>query len=45
MFLHIPANRKQAYGISLMRDLWVDIPGHGQAKINSSVLEWAVSPS
>lgn len=38
VFLHIPANRKQAYGISLMRDLWVDIPGHGQAKINSSML-------
>ncbi|WP_082574892.1 LCP family protein [Arthrobacter sp. Soil763] len=38
VFLHIPANRKQAYGISLMRDLWVDIPGHGQAKINSSLL-------
>lgn len=38
VFLHIPANRKQAYGISLMRDLWVDIPGHGQAKINASLL-------
>lgn len=38
VFVHIPANRKQAYGISLMRDLWVDIPGHGQAKINSSLL-------
>ena len=37
VFLHLPANRQQVYGISLMRDLWVSIPGHGEAKINASL--------
>lgn len=37
MLLHIPADRKNAYAVSLMRDLWVDIPGHGQSKINSAL--------
>nr|WP_217500564.1 LCP family protein [Arthrobacter sp. C9C5] len=35
MLVHIPADRKNVYTMSVMRDLWVDIPGHGQAKINA----------
>ena len=37
MLMHIPADRKKIYGISIMRDLWVDIPGYGGSKINSSL--------
>lgn len=37
VFIHVPANRQRVYGISLMRDLWVTIPGHGEAKINASL--------
>ena len=37
MLVHIPADRQRAYIVSVMRDLWVTIPGHGQAKINASL--------
>ncbi|MFP3461417.1 LCP family protein [Arthrobacter globiformis] len=37
MLVHLAADGKHAYGISLMRDLWVSIPGYGEAKINSSL--------
>ncbi|MCX8456781.1 LCP family protein [Paenarthrobacter ureafaciens] len=37
MLVHIPADRKNVYAVSLMRDLWVDIPGRGQSKINSAL--------
>jgi LCP family protein required for cell wall assembly len=37
MVAHIPADRKSVYVMSLMRDSWVDIPGHGQAKINAAL--------
>ncbi len=37
MLLHIPADRANVYSISLMRDLWVDLPGHGEAKINAAL--------
>lgn len=37
MLVHIPADRKNVYTISLMRDLWVNVPGHGQSKINSAL--------
>jgi LCP family protein required for cell wall assembly len=37
MIAHIPADRKSVYVMSLMRDSWVDIPGHGQAKINAAL--------
>lgn len=37
MLVHIPADRKNVYVISLMRDLWVDIPGHGHAKLNAAM--------
>lgn len=37
MLLHIPADRSSVYSISLMRDLWVNIPGKGSAKINAAL--------
>ncbi|XAS66671.1 LCP family protein [Micrococcaceae bacterium Sec5.7] len=37
MLLHFPADRRNVYGISIMRDLWVDIPGYGQSKVNASL--------
>lgn len=37
MLVHIPSDRKNVYSISLMRDLWVSIPGHGEAKINAAL--------
>ncbi|WP_247042221.1 LCP family protein [Arthrobacter rhizosphaerae] len=37
MLVHVPADRQHIYGISLMRDLWVDIPGYGGSKINASL--------
>ena len=37
MLVHIPANRNKIYSISLMRDLWVPIPGRGNAKINAAL--------
>ncbi|SDP24738.1 transcriptional attenuator, LytR family [Arthrobacter sp. ok909] len=37
VLIHLPADRQSIYGISIMRDLWVDIPGHGEAKINSAL--------
>jgi len=37
VLIHLPADRQRVYGISIMRDLWADIPGHGKAKINSAL--------
>lgn len=37
MLVHIPADRKNVQSISLMRDLWVTIPGHGEAKLNAAL--------
>ncbi|SKB96838.1 transcriptional attenuator, LytR family [Arthrobacter sp. 49Tsu3.1M3] len=37
VLIHLPADRKSVYGISVMRDLWVDIPGHGTAKVNAAL--------
>ena len=37
VLIHIPADRQSVYGISIMRDLWVDIPGHGAAKVNAGL--------
>ncbi len=36
-WVHIPADRKSIYLMSIMRDTWVDIPGHGEAKINAAM--------
>ncbi|CCQ44923.1 cell envelope-related function transcriptional attenuator common domain protein [Pseudarthrobacter siccitolerans] len=37
MLVHIPVDRSKIYSISLMRDLWISIPDHGQAKINAAL--------
>lgn len=37
MLLHIPADRKNLYVMSVMRDTWIDIPGKGEAKINAAL--------
>ncbi|WP_186759415.1 LCP family protein [Arthrobacter alpinus] len=37
MWVHIPGDRKNIVMMSIMRDTWVDIPGHGQAKINAAM--------
>ncbi|MGP5665805.1 LCP family protein [Glutamicibacter arilaitensis] len=34
MLVHIPADRKNVFVTSVMRDTWLDIPGVGTAKIN-----------
>ncbi|ROS78059.1 LytR family transcriptional attenuator [Curtobacterium sp. PhB130] len=36
MLAHVPADRKAVYLMSIMRDSWVDVPGHGNAKINAA---------
>ncbi|WP_426987767.1 LCP family protein [Pseudarthrobacter sp. Y6] len=37
MLVHIPADRRSVHVVSLMRDLYVNIPDYGYAKINSSL--------
>jgi len=37
MWIHLPADRKNVYMMSIMRDTWVDIPGVGEAKINAAL--------
>ncbi|TLM84674.1 LCP family protein [Pseudarthrobacter sp. NamE5] len=37
MVVHVPADRRTLYIISINRDTWVDIPGFGGAKINSAL--------
>ncbi|WP_199732031.1 LCP family protein [Cellulomonas triticagri] len=36
MLVHLPADGEAAYVMSIPRDSWVDVPGHGQAKINAA---------
>ncbi len=36
MMAHISGDRKTVYLISFPRDLWVNVPGHGMAKINAA---------
>jgi LCP family protein required for cell wall assembly len=36
MLAHVPADRKAVYLMSIMRDSWVEVPGHGPAKINAA---------
>ncbi len=43
MLAHVPADRKNVQIMSIMRDTWVDVPGHGQAKINAA-LAWGGVP-
>lgn len=37
MLVHIPADRKNVFAISIMRDTWVTIPGKCEAKINAAM--------
>ncbi|WDF32145.1 LCP family protein [Arthrobacter agilis] len=37
MLMHIPADRQDIQVMSIMRDTWTDIPGHGEAKINAAM--------
>lgn len=37
MILHIPADRQNLFVMSILRDSWLEIPGHGQAKINAAL--------
>ncbi|MFJ6028496.1 LCP family protein [Pseudarthrobacter sp. NPDC092424] len=37
MLVHVPADRSRIFAVSLMRDLWVGIPGQGEAKINAAL--------
>jgi LCP family protein required for cell wall assembly len=37
MVVHIPSDRTGATVMSIMRDSWVEIPGHGTAKVNAAL--------
>jgi LCP family protein required for cell wall assembly len=36
MLVHVPADRSGAFVTSIPRDSWVNVPGHGMAKINAA---------
>lgn len=36
MVVHLPADRQSAVVMSIPRDSWVPVPGHGEAKINAA---------
>ena len=40
---HIPSDRKSIQIMSIMRDSWVEIPGHGEAKVNAALSLGGVS--
>lgn len=37
MVVHLAADRRSVHVISIMRDSWVEIPGHGMAKMSSAL--------
>lgn len=37
MLVHVPADHDSISVMSIMRDNWVEIPGHGEAKINAAM--------
>jgi LCP family protein required for cell wall assembly len=39
MLMHLPANGQKATAISFPRDSYVDIPGHGKAKLNAAYVD------
>ncbi len=43
MLVHLPADHSNAYVVSLPRDSWVDVPGHGRAKLNAA-FSWGGPP-
>lgn len=42
LLVHIPADHKNVQVMSIMRDLWVSIPGHGKAKVNAAFSDGGV---
>ena len=36
MWVHIPGDREKIFVMSVMRDLWVEIPGQGEHKLNAA---------
>ena len=36
MLAHVPADRHDVTVVSVLRDTWVDVPGHGRAKVNAA---------
>ena len=43
MVAHIPPDRKSIQFMSIMRDSWVEIPGHGENKVNAALAFGGVS--
>lgn len=43
MLVHIAADRRTVHVISILRDSWVEIPGHGPAKVNAA-FAWGGAP-
>lgn len=43
MVVHLSADRSQVQVMSIMRDSFVEVPGHGKAKINAA-LSWGGTP-
>lgn len=43
MLVHLPEDHSDAYVVSLPRDSWVPIPGHGRAKLNAA-FSWGGPP-
>lgn len=37
MMVHVPADRQGIYVMSVLRDTWIEIPGHGDHKINAAM--------
>ncbi|EXF25297.1 LytR family regulatory protein [Nesterenkonia sp. AN1] len=37
MLMHIPSDRESVQIMSVPRDLWVEVPGHGEHKINAAL--------
>lgn len=37
MIMHIPSDRDSVQIMSIPRDLWVEVPGHGQHKVNAAL--------
>ncbi|MEE1620724.1 LCP family protein [Zafaria sp. J156] len=37
MLVHLPEDRRNVYVMSIVRDLWVEVPGHGERKINAAL--------
>lgn len=37
MLVHVPEDRQDVYVMSIVRDLWVEIPGHGERKVNAAM--------